>query len=684
MIRKIDRKTIKIKTLIVFIITFLVIQGCVCLLNENQEKQEKIKAEYTAESTISRVESQLNKYLAESNLIKRTIEAGYDMDEKSFATVSQLMRDETGVIEAHELAKDGVVNQAYPLKGNEEAIGLDMLQNPARVKEARLAKKSGKYTIAGPYELVQGGTGSLLFDPIYRTDENGKKEFWGFSILVMNWEKFMKEIELEKLEEAGYYYQIWKKDLYNGEKIVIAESKKLNTENSMRVKCSVPNDTWYFEIVPQEGWITFEQILFGIIVGILVAGMLAACYYQFEIRRYKDYMHEVKLQKAVDDARAANEAKTRFLFNMSHDIRTPMNAIMGFSELLKTHIDEKERALDYIEKIHTSSTFLLSIINYVLKMARIESGEAALKTEEGNFEELVHSLQAVFEPTVNEKHLEYTCTLDVQHKYVICDKTKVREIILNIVSNSLKYTPEGGKVAFNITEEPSEHTDESIYKIVVEDTGIGMSKEYLPHIYEEFTREHSTTESKVIGTGLGLPIVKSLVDLMNGTIDVESELGKGTRFEVRLPLKTGREDDAFKQEERDIEGNIEQVKGMRILLAEDNDLNAEIACTILTESGMEVERAEDGRVCLQMLKERPKRYYDAVLMDIQMPNMDGYETAKAIRSLDDSRARIPVIAMTANAFDEDRMKAFEAGMDAHVAKPIDINILMHTLKGVLR
>ena len=683
MIRKIDRKTIKIKTLIVFIITFLVIQGCVCLLNKNQEKQGKIKAEYTAESTISRVESQLNKYLAESNLIKQTIEAGYDIDEKSFATVSQLMRDETGVIEAHELAKDGVVNQAYPLKGNEEAIGLDMLQNPARVKEARLAKKSGKYTIAGPYELVQGGKGSLLFDPVYRTDENGKKEFWGFSILVMNWEKFMKEIELEKLEEAGYYYQIWKKDLYSGEKIVIAESKKLNTENSMRVKCSVPNDTWYFEIVPQEGWITFEQILFGIIVGILVAGMLAACYYQFEIRRYKDYMHEVKLQKAVDDARAANEAKTRFLFNMSHDIRTPMNAIMGFSELLKTHIDEKERALDYIEKIHTSSTFLLSIINYVLEMARIESGEAALKTEEGNFEELVHSLQAVFEPTVNEKHLEYTCTLDVQHKYVICDKTKVREIILNIVSNSLKYTPEGGKVAFNITEEPSEHTDESIYKIVVEDTGIGMSKEYLPHIYEEFTREHSTTESKVIGTGLGLPIVKSLVDLMNGTIDVESELGKGTRFEVRLPLKTGREDNAFKQEERDIEGNIEQVKGMRILLAEDNDLNAEIACTILTESGMEVERAEDGRVCLQMLKERPKRYYDAVLMDIQMPNMDGYETAKAIRSLDDSRARIPVIAMTANAFDEDRMIAFEAGMDAHVAKPIDINILMHTLKGVL-
>ena len=681
--RNTDRKTIRVKTLVVFILTFLVIQGCVCLLNKNQEKQEKLKAEYTAESTISRVESQLNKYLAESNLIKRTIEAGYDIDEKSFATISQLMRDETGVIEAHELAKDGIVNQAYPLEGNEEAIGLDMLKNPARRKEAGLAKESGEYTIAGPYELVQGGTGSLLFDPVYRTDKDGKKEFWGFSILVMNWEKFMKEIELEKLEDAGYCYQIWKKDLYSGEKIVIAESDRSNTGDSMNVKCSVPNDTWYFEIVPKDGWITFQQILFGIIIALGVAGMMATGYYQFEIRRYKDYMHEVSLQKAVDDARAANEAKTRFLFNMSHDIRTPMNAIMGFSDLLKKHIDEKERALDYIDKIHTSSTFLLSIINYVLEMARIESGKATLKTEDGDFEELVHSLQAVFEPPVKEKKLEYVCTLDVQHKHVICDKTKLREIILNIVGNSLKYTTEGGKVSFCITEEPSELENEAMYKIVVEDNGIGMSKEYLPHIFEEFTREHSTTESKVIGTGLGLPIVKSLVELMHGTIDVESELGKGTRFEVQLPLKIRQEDDTQKQEERDVKSSIEHLKGMRILLAEDNDLNAEIAGTILKECELEVERVEDGELCLQRLKERPKRYYDAILMDIQMPNMDGYETTKAIRKLDDSRARIPVIAMTANAFDEDRMRAFEAGMDAHVAKPVDVNILMNTLKGVL-
>ena len=680
--RKIDRRTVKIKTAIVFIVTFLIILVCVCFLNKNQEKEGKLKAGYTAESTIERIESQLNKYLAESNLIKRTIESGYDMDEQSFARLSELMRDDNGVIEANELAKDGIVTSAYPLKGNEEAIGLNMLQNPARRKEARLAEKSGEYTIAGPYELVQGGTGSLLFDPVYRENE-GEKEFWGFSILVMNWEKFMKEIELDKLEDAGYYYQIWKKDLYSGEKIIVAESKETCEVKPMKVNCAVPNDTWYFEIAPKEGWITLQQILFGITVGIALSALLAIGYYQFEMRRYKDYMHEVKLQKAVEEARAANEAKTRFLFNMSHDIRTPMNAIMGFSELLKTHIDEKERALDYVEKIHTSSTFLLSIINYVLEMARIESGKATLKTEEGNLEELTETLQAVFEPQVKEKDLKYSCKLDVKHKYVICDRTKLREIILNIVGNSLKYTPEGGKVSFVINEIPSEKVDEAVFRIIVEDTGIGMSKEYLPHIFEEFTREHSTTESKVIGTGLGLPIVKSLVELMHGTIDVESELGKGTRFEVNLPLKIMPEEDVFKLEEKDVLSNIEQIKGMKLLLAEDNDLNAEIAITILEECGLEVERAEDGEICLRMLKEKPKRYYDAILMDIQMPNMDGYETTKRIRELDDSRARIPVIAMTANAFDEDRKKAYDAGMDAHVAKPIDISKLIYTLKGVL-
>lgn len=487
--RKINRRQVYRNTLLVFIVAFLVVLIGVFALNRNQEKAEKLKAEYTAETTIGRVESQLNKYLAESDLIKKMIESGNNIDGDSFEKLSELMRDENGVIEANELAKDGIVNQAYPSEGNEEVIGLDMLQNPARKEEARQAKKSGEYTIAGPYELVQGGTGALLFEPVYQNDDNDKKQFWGFSILVLNWEKFMEETEINKLEDAGYNYQIWKKDMYNGKKIVIAESKNQKLSKSLEVKCSVPNDTWYFEIAPYEGWTSLRMIVFGVIISLALAGLLASMYYQFAIQQYKDYVHEKKLQKSVREARAANEAKTRFLFNMSHDIRTPMNAIIGFAELLEKHLDNKERAMDYVKKIRSSSSFLLSIINYVLEMARIESGKATLKSETGNFEELVNSLGAVFEPAVKEKGLEYHCKLDVEHSNVICDQTKIREIILNIVGNAIKYTPEGGKVSMKITESPSETSERALYKLTIEDNGIGMSEEYL-HISLRSSQEN--------------------------------------------------------------------------------------------------------------------------------------------------------------------------------------------------
>ena len=681
--RKINRRQVYRNTLLVFIVAFLVVLIGVFALNRNQEKAEKLKAEYTAETTIGRVESQLNKYLAESDLIKKMIESGNNIDGDSFEKLSELMRDENGVIEVNELAKDGIVNQAYPLEGNEVAIGLDMLKNPARKKEARQAKKSGEYTIAGPYELVQGGTGALLFEPVYQKDKDGKKQFWGFSILVLNWEKFMEETELNKLEDAGYDYQIWKKDKYNGKKIVIAESRKQTPSNSLEVKCSVPNDMWYFEIAPHEGWISLRMIVFGVIISLALGGLLASVYYQFAMQQYKDYVHEKKLQKSVREARAANEAKTRFLFNMSHDIRTPMNAIIGFAELLEKHLDNKERAMDYVKKIRSSSSFLLSIINYVLEMARIESGKATLKSETGNFEELVNSLGAVFEPAVKEKGLEYHCKLDVEHSNVICDQTKIREIILNIVGNAIKYTPEGGKVSMKITESPSETSERVLYKLTIEDNGIGMSEEYLPHIFEEFTRERTTTESKIIGTGLGLPIVKSLVDLMQGSIEVESELGKGTKFEVILPLKIVTEQQMNEKQEETAQMIPDALRGKKILLAEDNELNAEIAMTILEEYGFEVTKTADGKECLEELKRMPEHTYDIILMDIQMPNMDGYEATTQIRALDGERSRIPIVAMTANAFDEDKKKAIDTGMNGHVAKPIDIHVLIRTLKEVL-
>ena len=681
--KKKDKKIIRIRAGLVFLVTLLLMLGCTFLVNQNQQKREKLKAAYTAESTISRIEVQLNRYLAESDLVKKSIEEGLTISDKQFATLSRLMQDEDNIIKVHEIAKDGIVSQIYPMEGNEDVIGLNLIENPERKKEARLTRDSGEYTIAGPFELVQGGNGVLLFDPVYRMDDKGCKKFWGFSILVIDWQKFIKKMDLDQLENAGYHYQIWKKGT-DDEKIVIAQCDNLQETDTLEVACTVPNDTWYFEIVPENGWVTMTQKLWGLLISVLTAFIVMIIYLQFKMRRYRDALHEKELEKAVLEAKNANEAKTRFLFNMSHDIRTPMNAIIGFSELLEKHIDEKDKAIDYLGKIKSSSNFLLSLINYVLEMARIESGKLVLKKEVGCVTELIESLTDVFEPGVKKKFITYSCETDIQHKYVIGDETKVREIFINIIGNSVKYTPEGGKISVSVKEEPFEKENYIAYRIIVEDNGIGMSKEYLPHIFEEFSREHTSTESKVTGTGLGLPIVKSLIDMMGGTIEVESQLGCGTKMNVVLPFELASEKQILKEKQKEKEKISDSILGKRVLLAEDNELNAEIAMTVLKENGLKAERAANGKQCMEMLKKMPEDYYDMILMDIQMPEMDGYEATKLIRNLDDARADIPIVAMTANAFEEDRQKALESGMNAHVSKPVDMNMLFKVMAQILK
>ena len=681
--KKKDIKIIRIRAGLVFLVTLLLVFGCTFLVNQNQQRREKLKAAYTAESTISRIEVQLNRYLAESDLVKKSIEEGLTISDKQFATLSRLMQDEDDIIKVHEIAKDGIVSQIYPMEGNEDVIGLNMIENPERKKEARLARDSGEYTIAGPFELVQGGNGVLLFDPVYRMDDKGCKKFWGFSILVIDWQKFIKKMDLDQLENAGYHYQIWKKGT-DDERIVIAQCDNLQETDTLEVACTVPNDTWYFEIEPENGWVTMTQKLWGLFISVMTALIVMITYLQFKMRRYRDALHEKELEKAVLEAKNANEAKTRFLFNMSHDIRTPMNAIIGFSELLEKHIDEKDKAIDYLGKIKSSSNFLLSLINYVLEMARIESGKLVLKKEVGCVTELIESLTDVFETGVKKKFITYSCKTDIQHKYVICDEIKVREIFINIIGNSVKYTPEGGKISVSVKEEPFEKENYIAYRIIVEDNGIGMSKEYLPHIFEEFSREHTSTESKVTGTGLGLPIVKSLIDMMGGTIEVESQLGCGTKMTVVLPFELASEKQILEEKQKEKEKISDSILGKRVLLAEDNELNAEIAMTVLKENGLKAERAANGKQCMEMLKKMPEDYYDMILMDIQMPEMDGYEATKLIRNLDDARADIPIVAMTANAFEEDRQKALESGMNAHVSKPVDMNMLFKVMTQILK
>ena len=672
-------KQIRIYCLVVGIISFFIVSVCGQLLNRNTVNEEKMRAAFTAETTVNRIKSQLNRYLDVSEFFQNIIGSGHQMDSKEFQALSQMISDDSQIIKAIELAPDGVVKDIYPLKGNEAAFGIDMLNSPARKHEANLAMKSGQYTIAGPYELNQGGLGSLLFEPIYITDKSGEKSFWGFSILVLDWNRFLEELELDKLTDASYCYQMWKKDGNSGKKTIIAQGGDAIHKGAVQISCKVPNDTWYFEIIPHTGWVTVKQQALVFLVAVSIAVLATAICYLMLHRKQREKLYTEEIRKSAEKARKANEAKTRFLFNMSHDIRTPMNAIVGFSGLLEKSLHDEKKSLDYIKKIRVSSDILLTIINQVLEMARIESGKITLSSESVNIREMVDAMNIVFESSLTKKSLEYQCSLNVVHDQILCDKTKMEEIILNVVSNSIKYTNPHGKITVSIDELDSEDEKNADYKVVVEDNGIGMSQDYLPHIFEEFSREHTSTETRVAGTGLGLPIVKSLVDRMGGTIEVESEEGKGTRFIMKFSFPVSLENQVREKEKQNIPDITEKLEGKRILLAEDNELNAEIAETVLEETGIKVKHVEDGIQCIEELKKMPEKYYDVILMDVQMPNMDGYTATEKIRHLDDSRAEIPIIAMTANAYDEDRRKAQEAGMDGFLAKPLDVDEMMRLL-----
>lgn len=668
---------IKINCIMVWIVSFLVFLALGWYINEQAEKEEKLKAYYTAELTASRVDAQLRKYLEVSDLLRNTVESGHDISGEEYAAWAQCVPNNSRVIKAIELAKDGIVSEIYPLEGNSDAMGINMLTNPARMFEANMAMLSGQYTLAGPYPLAQGGMGALLFNPIYVRDPvKDQTVFWGFAILVVDWDRFIDEIGMHKLSDASFVYELKKGEESYSYYTTIAKSDGELPEDTVKVASAVPNDVWYLELAPKNGWVTRAQKILTFVLAIIAACSVMVIFYQFEMKRYKEKLYAEKIQHSADEARRANEAKTRFLFNMSHDIRTPMNAIIGFAHLLGLNLGDETKCRDYLAKIQNSSKLLLTIINQVLEMSRIESGKAVLNPAPMSIRESIASLNTVFEPEVAKQQLKYNCKLKLEQDCVLCDKTKFEEIILNIVSNAIKYTEPGGRVCLEVMQQEMTSDGRVVYEIIVEDTGIGMQPDYLPHIFEEFSREHTTTETKVAGTGLGLPIVKSLIELMGGTIAVESKVGVGTKFTIKLAFApAGAESEAdIQQEEFTV-----PVSGKRILLAEDNALNAEIAEAILKNAGFSVTHAEDGIKCIEELVKMPPDYYDVILMDVQMPHMDGYTATQEIRKLTGARAQIPIIAMTANVYEEDKQRAYASGMTGFLAKPLNIKEMLKVL-----
>ena len=388
------------------------------------------------------------------------------------------------------------------------------------------------------------------------------------------------------------------------------------------------------------------------------------------------------LSEALEKAEQANRAKTVFLNNMSHDIRTPMNAIIGFTDLASSHIDDKAQVQDYLGKISVSGQHLLALINDVLDMSRIESGKVSIDLAPVHLPSVIDDLTTIIHSNITAKGLEFSVnTENLVHEDIITDKLRLNQVLLNILSNSIKFTPDGGSICFEVSEKQMPEKDEAEFEFKVKDSGIGISKEFQKSIFEAFTREKTSTVSGIQGTGLGMAITKNIVDLMGGTINVESEEGKGSEFTVCIPCKLAKTVSSKEQAEK---ANYD-FSGKRVLLVEDNEMNRLIANAILTEYGFEMEIVVNGKEAVEKMKSNAPGYYDIVLMDIQMPVMDGYEATRAIRALDDKeKANIPIVAVTANAFEEDKKMALDAGMNAHLAKPYDVPQITGTLAKLLK
>ena len=432
--------------------------------------------------------------------------------------------------------------------------------------------------------------------------------------------------------------------------------------------------------------------------GNVVAGfqVIDAIVEEHEQQAKREREQQEALAEALAAAQQANKAKTSFLNSMSHDIRTPMNAIVGFTALAQTHSDDQAQVQDYLEKISTSSMHLLSLINDILDMSRIESGTVKIHETDVHIPDLMHDLRTMIQSLIKAKNQNlFIETQDVVHEDVIADKLRLNQVLLNIVGNAIKFTPAGGDIIIRLVEKPCSLKGYTTYEFSVKDNGIGMSKEFIGHIFDTFSREYTSTVSGIQGTGLGMAITKNIVEMMGGNIRVESEVGKGSLFTVTLNLRLGKEflkkESISEQRAVPTQLGIKEKEaafaysGKRVLLVEDNELNREIATALLEEAGMKVDSVDDGDIAVSTINNAPADRYDLIFMDIQMPKMDGYTATREIRTLPDNRkANIPIIAMTANAFEEDKRKSFESGMNGHIIKPISMEEIAKVLDKLLQ
>lgn len=663
-------------SVLVFIIGAIVVITLGYNAKKSQDELNRSKVELNAMTCAQRIQLDIMQGINITNTLKQVIISD-DGEIQKFSEIAEDMM--TDYVQSIQIAPKGVVTEIYPSAGN-EAGKIDLIHDKDRGKISCYARDNNVITMQGPFNLNQGGSGIAIRNPVYLTDSNGEKEFWGFAIVIIRVpEIFFKTID--GLSKFGYDLRLSKTASPWDQTYQEIYSTGTGMKDAVSYEFDLGDSRWKLEVEPQNSWNGNQSLnfilVFGFLMLLLISGLIAVIlsYREAKVSEAQTARLNRELQEALEQANVASAAKSRFISSMSHDIRTPMNAIMGYTAIALTK-EQKPDVKDCLKKINNSANHLLTLINDVLEISRIESGKMTANPTRTNLSAMLDEVVDIAQGFIANRKLELKVNqAKVAIPDVLVDEIRVREVLINVLGNAIKYTKDGGTITF-ATEMRKGNTPSDIVVIfTIADTGIGMSKDFQAHMFDDFSQENTDARTEYRGAGLGLSICKKYVALLGGTIAVDSKKNIGTTFTIEIPMTLTMTESLNKETPENAD-----ISGFHILLAEDNELNAEIAQTFLEGAGAKTTVAHNGEQALEIFQSHAPKTFDAILMDIMMPVMDGLAATRAIRNLDRPDAKtIPIIAMTANAFAEDAEKCIAAGMDAHIAKPVEIETIKRAI-----
>lgn len=586
-----------------------------------------------------------------------------DISKKTFDEIAPLVYTKNSGIRGIQYMPGAVVTYSYPVAGNEGVIGKNFLKIPERKKDVELAIDTRSIALSGPYNLIQGGLGVVARNPIFLKDASGKDYFWGFSAIILDLPDALEAVGLGRLPEEGYDFQLFCIN-ENGERLVIEGNPHLDLNKASYSDIQVPHHTWTLAVARHNPWLDLAKAGAMLLIGLLIDISLWLLYSQ------------------IKQKEEAIKAKDRFFADISHDMRTPLNAVIGFSTLARAPSLPVAAKDDYLDKIQSAGKLLLALINDTLTISKAESGKLQLQLAPVATEVLVVSVMEPVQVLAEAKGVSLCLeTADCRPRTILADNLNLQKIFLNILNNAVRFTPRGGKVLVTFADVKSggQYPD---LRFTVKDSGIGISPEFLPRLFEPFTQEQRSGYEGT-GTGLGLAIVKQLVDAMGGTVQVESVRGEGSTFTVQLPVEEVAAAPVETLPQVQV-FDFSCLRGKKVLLCEDNEINKQIACALLARQGLEVDTAVNGQMGVDKFTASLPGTYSVILMDIRMPVLDGLAATRIIRSLDHPDARqVPILAMTADVFPEAVQECLDAGMNAHIGKPIEAELLYRMLVQLL-